>query len=135
MTFESPYCTFPGCGRFWVNRVTKVCGTHEREAKQTQNAIDRKNKGTGSGLRKSSPKRAADTLKYNARVKVWLVGKNCAVFPHLKATQCHHKKGRNGALLLDERYWLPVSTAGHNEINSRPEWAREKGFIILRSAA
>lgn len=133
--YESPYCTVRGCGRFHVNKVTKLCGTHEREAKQEQNSADRKNKSNSAGMRRESPKRAAQQIQYRARVKIWLIGKTCAVFPGRKATECHHKKGKNGDLLLDERYWLPVSHEGHIEITNRPEWARERGFIILRSAA
>lgn len=82
---------------------------------------------------KRSKKRAEQEKIYNARVKVWIVGKKCVVFTKEKATQNHHRKGRWGKLLLDERYWLPVSDAGHKYIHAHPEWAREKGFMIPRS--
>jgi hypothetical protein len=75
-----------------------------------------------------SDKLAAAKRIYRARVKVWLVGKRCAVFSRYPATQCHHRFGRIGRLLLWEPGWLPVSAAGHNEINSRPAWAIKLGF-------
>lgn len=84
------------------------------------------------GIAKRSPKRAKEEREYNKEVKIWLVGKMCAVFPNRKATQCHHKRGRIGKLLLDKRYWLPVSDEGHRKIENNPDWARENGFIETR---
>lgn len=58
---------------------------------------------------------------------------HCRVFPHLVATQIHHMRGRGrggvGPLLLDKRYWLPVSERGHDKIHRNPEWAIAKGFM------
>lgn len=71
-----------------------------------------------------SDKLAAAKRVYNARVKEWLVGKPCAVYRTIPATQCHHQRGRIGRLLLDDRFWIPVSAAGHARIGSNPEWAR-----------
>jgi len=84
-------------------------------------------------IAKRSKKRIEQEKIYNARVKVWLVGKKCAVFPKKKATECHHRQGRWGKLLLDESKWLPVSHDGHVKITENPDWAREQGFIIPRS--
>jgi hypothetical protein len=82
---------------------------------------------------KRSKKRIEQEKIYNARVKVWIVGKKCAVFPNKKATECHHVRGRWGKRLFEEQYWLPVSRAGHDQINNNPDWARENSFIIARS--
>ena len=59
----------------------------------------------------------------------FLEGKRCAVFPHLVATDVHHVRGRITSLLTDERYWLPVSRAGHYWINNSPKKAQEMGWL------
>ena len=84
-------------------------------------------------IRVRSKKRAAQERKYRQRVKEWIEGKRCAVFPELRATQCHHQKGRIGDLLLNEDFWLPVSGAGHVFIHQYPKVAYEKGWSILRT--
>jgi len=76
-----------------------------------------------------SGKLAAASRIYNERVKVWLVGKQCAVFHQLPATQCHHRFGRRGRLLLWEPGWLPVCDAGHALIHSTPKASITRGFI------
>ncbi|MGA9651921.1 hypothetical protein [Pedobacter sp.] len=52
----------------------------------------------------------------------------CAVFPHLRSCQVHHKIGRQGSLLNDTSNWLAVSHEGHARIENFPEWAKEFGF-------
>ena len=71
----------------------------------------------------------------------WIKGKRCAVMPHLPAVDVHHSAGRGIhayydewaqergiCLLLDERFWVPVSREGHIEIENRPSWAKKMGF-------
>lgn len=71
----------------------------------------------------------------------WIKGKKCAVMPHLPAVDVHHMAGRGIhsyydeaareagiPLLMDDRFWLPVSREGHIEIERRPEWAKRMGF-------
>lgn len=58
----------------------------------------------------------------------------CAVVPHdgrqrNRATEIHHTRGRAGTLLLDERYWLPVSASGHDFIHDNPKLARDLGYL------
>ncbi len=78
--------------------------------------------------------RAADIREYNKRIKVYLANHpRCAVFPELKSNQVHHIAGRIGKKLLDQKYWLAVSDAGHTKIHNFPVWASENGFRILRS--
>ncbi len=74
-------------------------------------------------------KRASEEAKYRKRVRAWLVGKICAVYPLEWATQCHHIFGRVGKLLLWEHGWMAVSERGHNWIHSNPAKAREMGFL------
>ncbi len=45
------------------------------------------------------------------------------------STEIHHKRGRNGELLLDERYWLAVSSENHTWIHNNIAEARKLGLI------
>lgn len=83
-------------------------------------------------IKPRSKKRAKEEAQYNREVKVWKVGKMCAVYPDKKAVDCHHIRGREGAMLLEQKFWLPVSREGHRKIENNPEWARSQGFIINR---
>src|SRR5947207_1738497 len=47
----------------------------------------------------------------------------------IRASAVHHVRGRAGALLLDERFWLAVSQRGHRWIHDQPEAARELGLL------
>ena len=71
----------------------------------------------------------------------WIKGKKCAVLKNVPATDVHHSAGRGIhsyydeyaqergiCLLMDDRFWIPVSREGHIEIERRPEWARKMGF-------
>jgi hypothetical protein len=56
----------------------------------------------------------------------------CVVYPNRRATDVHHTRGRLGALLVDKKWWLPVSRAGHNWIHNNPKEATERGFLFSR---
>ncbi len=81
---------------------------------------------------KNSVKRTKQNAEYNKQVKEFLKGKACVVFPELRATQVHHAAGRIELLLLDQKYWLPVSDKGHVEVENNPKWAKEHGFSVSR---
>lgn len=83
-------------------------------------------------IRRRSNKRAAQERKYNAN-RIVFIQKNpvCAVSDN-PATQVHHMKGRDGDLLLDERFWLPVSADAHEEIERNPKWAFDMGYSLSR---
>jgi hypothetical protein len=51
------------------------------------------------------------------------------------ATDIHHKRGRLGKLLLDQKFWLAVSRKGHKAIEANPEWAKKMGFSENRLTA
>lgn len=55
----------------------------------------------------------------------------CAVYPHLPATDIHHKKGR-GKYLNDTSTWLAVSREGHTRIEMFPIEAKENGWSLRR---
>jgi hypothetical protein len=92
-------------------------------------------------LQRRSKEGAKAERQYNKRVKVWKREN-----PHCKACEqlliyrpgrpvirltvdCHHIRGRNGELLLDERYWLPVCRWCHNFIGANGKLARALGFV------
>lgn len=81
-----------------------------------------------------SKKRIIEELQYNADVKVFLGKPENQICPVTgeKTTEVHHKRGRIGALLLDQRFWLAVSRKGHQRIENEPEWAKEMGFSQSR---
>jgi hypothetical protein len=81
--------------------------------------------------------------KYAAKKAKWIKGKKCAVYPYLPAVDVHHMSGRVGyadewarenevPLLLDERFWLPVSRKGHTKIENNPVWAWENQYSFKR---
>ena|ERR1035437_1916828 len=46
------------------------------------------------------------------------------------SSQIHHRAGRNGKLLLDERYWLPVCAPCHRWITDNGRAARTLGLTV-----
>lgn len=48
------------------------------------------------------------------------------------ATEIHHRRGRVGSLLTDERYFLAVSHRGHLWIHNNPGQAYDQGFMLFR---
>lgn len=42
----------------------------------------------------------------------------------------HHTRGRAGALLLDERFWLAVSMEGHRWIEDNKAEAKRRGWTL-----
>jgi len=134
------------CGNPSENEETgdcASCGANKRKAARNASkkaeALKFKRR-----IPKFSKKRLKENTEYNRESRKFIEGKQCAVFPELKATDVHHMKGRIGyadqwarenhvTLLMDQRYWLPVSRPGHSKIELNPRWAREIGFSIERS--
>jgi hypothetical protein len=48
------------------------------------------------------------------------------------ASQVHHSRGRNGTLLLDERFWMALCSAAHDLVKEQPETARRIGLLAKR---
>jgi hypothetical protein len=95
-------------------------------------------------IRPVAVKRAEQNKEYTAKSREWLKGKKCAVKKDVPAECVHHMAGREGyadkwardngvTLLLDERYWLPVSMDAHTAIENNPEWAKENGYSVNRT--
>lgn len=93
-------------------------------------------------IRVRSPRRAAEERRYNKRVKEWLQepeNEVCRVcqgeqeeMPN-RATECHHMKSRIGALLMDERYWLPICRMHHIFITEHSLWAIQNRYSLPRN--
>lgn len=85
-------------------------------------------------IARRSKKRIIQELQYNADVKIFLGKPENRICPvtGLQTNQVHHKKGRIGSLLLDQRYWLAVSPEGHRRIENNPEWAKENNYSLNR---
>lgn len=56
------------------------------------------------------------------------VGGATAIIP--LATEIHHQNKRRGRDLLDQQYWMAVSTYGHRRIEANKAWARAQGFLL-----
>lgn len=96
---------------------------------------------------KRPSRRAVETAIYRKEVKKWIAGKECQcngayhyvdravipcnVVPH-PATECHHRFGRVGNLLLDQNGWLPVCHKAHLWIHRNIEIARKLFMIAQR---
>lgn len=80
---------------------------------------------------KASKKREKENKQYLIQREKFLPGKFCPINGE-QATEVHHMKGRIGKLLLDENYWLGVSSEGHDKIEKNPEWAKEMGYSLNR---
>jgi hypothetical protein len=93
-------------------------------------------------INKVSEKMDKNLKQYALLRKKFLLGRWCAV--HSKPclpTQVHHQMGRVGfaddkeiPLLIDTRFWIAVCQDAHNEIEMKPEWAKENGYSYSRLA-
>lgn len=90
-----------------------------------------------------SKKRAAQERDYAAMRAAFLVGPCACCVDRWKAgeidkgairraTEVHHRAGREGALLLLKALWLPVCRRCHEEIESQPAEAVRRGWVISR---
>lgn len=83
-------------------------------------------------------------LRIRAQFFMDPANRSCRVYPGQRATDIHHKMGRQGyadewarergiSLLVDTRFWLPVCREAHDQIEKNPAWAYEMGYSIQRS--
>lgn len=120
------------------------CSAADRKlARKAVSVIARETKKKEYKIPKMSGKMAKAIPEYSAKKQKWIKGKMCVVFPHLKAEDVHHSAGRQGyaddwarenhiTLLMDERFWIPVSRKGHVEVELHPKWSKQMGFSISR---
>lgn len=80
-----------------------------------------------------SDKRAHELGVYKLLRKVFLEeNEECGVCGG-KATECHHKQGRQGEWLNKTQHWLAVCAPCHRKITDRPEWAFSNGYSEYRN--
>jgi hypothetical protein len=134
-------CKIEGCSRPAENEQTGLCATH---AFQARKAARNPKQAHRPRINPVSDKMKSRLSEYSQIKKNWIKGKRCAVFPEKWATDVHHKKGRIGfadkwardnniPLLIDTRFWLPVSREGHIKIGDLQAWAMEQGFTLPRN--
>jgi hypothetical protein len=110
------------CGNYVSGDYCKRCEKLLVEPKAKTKAIKKR---SDSGKR--------DDLIYKAlRLKFLRENPRCSVYPELKASEVHHKKGRVGKNYLDVSTWLAVSRKAHQEIEENPDWAKSKGYSLSR---
>lgn len=135
------------------DRLTQPASDH-RDARLESAKERRSLAKAGRRIRPRTAARAAQEREYRAEVEQWLnlpENRVCAVwglsaefredmrgkcYPlkaiGLAATQCHHTRGRRGALLLDKRHWVAVSDAGHRWVETNPDKARALGLLCAK---
>ncbi len=81
-----------------------------------------------------SKKRAKQEREYSKLRKVFLfTHPTCEILDcGCEATEIHHRKGRVGDLLTDERWFLAVCRAHHIYIELHPALAKEHGYSLSR---
>jgi hypothetical protein len=93
-------------------------------------------------IRQVSAQRRTENAAYNIRVLAWKLEhpwcKACfpiAVFLEIHwanvapTKDCHHMAGKEGKLLMDEKWWLPVCRKCHDWIGDHSNAARELGLL------
>ncbi len=80
----------------------------------------------------SDRQREKDAIYFPLRDKFLRQNTSCALFPLLRATEVHHKRGRVGKNYTDVTTFLAVSRLGHRFIEDNPEWAKENGYSESR---
>lgn len=135
-------CKWPdGCDNY-CEGTTDYCASHNAMHRKMER-LSKKAVKKPKAIPKRSQNMTIIMEEYNRRRPGFLYKKKCAVFPNLKATQIHHQKGREGyaddyardndiPLILDERYWLPVSQEGHDKIGANWQWAIDNKFSYER---
>jgi hypothetical protein len=73
---------------------------------------------------------------YKKIAKIFMTkNRKCQVKGCKKPAECiHHKAGRIGEKLLDQKNFLAVCMEHHRMIEDNPAWAKENGYSILRLA-
>ena len=104
-----------------------------------------KKKFKWSSLSPASKKRAKQNREYSVKRKLFLQAHpycqwwlEMRSLPESRALEfgcppsndIHHRAGRIGKLLIEERYWMAVSRAGHLWIHQHPKESESLGFII-----
>lgn len=118
-----------------VPLIAGHCQSHYWSRRREKNAHNIKpEKKVQKPIARRSKKRTIEELQYNSDRIIFLAKPENQICPITKqqTTEVHHQKGRIGKLLLDQRFWIALSTEGHRQVELNPEWAKENGFSLSR---
>ena len=131
-------CEITDCDNY-TEGGTKMCATHNSLARRARKE-SLKPKKKARPIKQRSEKRTQQNDMYVPLKNKWIVGKVCAVcegenpeLPPMPAEDNHHMAGKEGALLLDTRYWLPVCRRHHTFITEHSAWAIQNGYSVSRN--
>lgn len=136
------WTTLPNCGKE-IERQESLRAAIKDARKVAKEMIKRKR------IAPISKKRQATSKEYREKAAAFVKaaignGQICEVvmtIPELRdgmkyghrisanLNEVHHKRGRRGSLLTDERFWMPVSKQGHRFIHEHPDEARKHGWL------
>jgi len=88
-------------------------------------------------MRAVAPKRARQLRAYRTLRDAFLAERPLCEFPSWpccdqQATDVHHRRGRQGALLLDVTKWSALCRPHHSWVTEHPKAAVEMGISELR---
>lgn len=111
-----------------------VCESHRLQALRAARKSAREPKHKAK-IKKVSAKRQAQLIEYERRRKKFMAEHNkCEVaFCRRKSEHVHHQKGREGMLLLDERFWMAVCAEHHEKITRDSRWAIDNHYSYPRN--
>lgn len=122
------------CGR--IAERNGYCSTCNRTARKLEQKAN-KPAPVRKAIKPRSDKRAKQESEYNASVKEWKEGKECALKGYSECEgeiTCHHRAGRRDSMLLDERYWMPVCLGHHIFLENHPHIAWHHGWSLSKIA-
>lgn len=138
-------CEFvDGCNNpvFGTDRNTNIGYCKYHQWCRTDNQKKRKRVPGSLAYSTRKPiKKVSDKL--SKRQKVYTLKRRIYLLEHPKcmvnvegctqeATQVHHAKGRDGALLIEVKYFRAVCSSCHKYVELHPEEAKEKGWSVSR---
>jgi hypothetical protein len=87
-------------------------------------------------IRPRSVKRLKQEREYAKLRRIYLFNYPICQFSEClsNATEVHHKKGRIGDLLTDEKYFIGLCKFHHDWVESHPIEAKEHGYSLTRTA-
>lgn len=86
-------------------------------------------------IRREAPRRARENRSYRLSRRVFLAEHPRCEFPSgcvQPATEVHHRKGRVGALLLDQSHWSALCRDHHAWVTEHPAEAVAMGISEIR---
>lgn len=132
-------CKVDGCESPVENHDTGLCSSHNRNLRKLA-----PKKKKFQRIRNVSKRRQSEIVKYRkAKREFFEDSKNgiCAVCKQPGADSIHHSKGKEGKLLYDKRWFVPIhsfninpefGTSCHSYIEANPEHARKIGVTHSR---